>query len=136
MEITEAINRHLAADPDVSGLVGNRIYPVAIEQGAGDPAIVMRIDNATFTHTLSGSRGPQVECDYEIMSLGLDYDTARSTAREVRTCLQGFSGQMGGPTGPEVQHCLISSEREAGLEIAPDDVRIGIAQVFRIKFRE
>lgn len=95
MTIEAAMRAHLIADPGVSGLVGQRIYPIAMPQGTTLPAITYQ---RVSTVRIGSKQGPtgMAQPRLQINCWSKSYGDAKALADAVRVALDGYRGLMGG----------------------------------------
>lgn len=84
-----ALRRRLTSDPAVAAIVGNRVYPMAVPQGAALPAVVyQRISHDSNT----AHDGPMTKRRqrYQITSMALDFNEVQ---RLTGACERALSGR-------------------------------------------
>ncbi|HDZ38143.1 MAG TPA: DUF3168 domain-containing protein [Marinobacter sp.] len=91
MSAERAIYEILSTDGGVSQLVGKRIYPITIDQGAGLPAIAYQQISGPREHNVSGAIG-WVQSRYQITVWAATYIEAVDLATAVRLAVDGLSG--------------------------------------------
>lgn len=108
MSIESGLYTHLTNDPDVSALVGDRIYPLLVPQDASLPAIAYQ---RISTGREEAHTGPSGLCSARIQltCIADSYESAKSVADAVRKSLDGFSGTMG---TFEVGACFVVNDRD------------------------
>lgn len=93
--IGKAIYNLLSTNAGVSAIVGNKIFPVVIEQEKQPPAITYRLSgkspNETKTAVSSLDR-PQVE----ITAVSVKYEQLDDMAEKIRLAIDGKKGVFGG----------------------------------------
>ena len=130
MILAEALFAELTADPSVSNLVGDRIYPLIIPQRTGGavangyPAVVYESTGANFEDatTLDSKTGPFAM--YRFSMFALDYPTAKRLQAQVIGTLHGFAGTMPAAGGVVVKHLSVLSNGPDGVEFIDADVAI------------
>jgi hypothetical protein len=91
-----ALFRILSIDSDVSGIVSNRIAPLALDQEQDLPAIMYEIGSSRPYSTLGGA-SDLVTLDFDIYCMAEDYGTATDLAERVRQALSGRRGNISVP---------------------------------------
>ena len=87
----------LLANVTLAGLIGTKIFPVAIRQTVGWPALVYARMASQPEYTLAG-RGNWRTAQIEMVAWAQEYSQARAVAEAVRDALDAYSD---GPTvGP------------------------------------
>lgn len=93
--IRQALLTYLQSHPDVTTLVGNRIYILSAPKNPGDPYIVYSRISATRSHAKAGPSGiTESRIQFSIWSKW--FSDAWSVAEALRQVLDGFSGTMHG----------------------------------------
>lgn len=95
--IQEALRAHLVADPDVTALVGQRIYADEIPQNAPHPAIAIYRVGRSEVHSKSG-RANLITSTMQLTIASTKKTEVRQVADAVRDALipqGGFCGPMG-----------------------------------------
>lgn len=97
MSIGKFIRARLTGNATVTGLVGNRIFPVIMPQNAAYPAIVYTItgEPKDQSHTGAGSID-QITVNFNIW--GDDYDVNEEIFAALRAALDYVPGTAGGET--------------------------------------
>lgn len=85
----------LANDADVAALVGTRIYPMFVPQGASMPAITYQRIVGVRDHVLDGTT-EMAEAVYQINCWSDEYSETRDLADAVRGALDDYEGTVGG----------------------------------------
>lgn len=85
----------LSSTGAVTQLVGDRIYPVQIDQGAGLPAIAYQQISGPREHNVSGPIG-WVRARYQITAWADTYLDAIDLATAIRVAVDGYSGTIAG----------------------------------------
>lgn len=102
MSIEAGLYAYLTADAGVSAVIGNRLYPLAIPQGATLPAAayqrisyrnLLAHDGVTNYATVR----VQITCTADT------YDSAKSASEAIRQACDGYSGVMGAYTVHECE---------------------------------
>jgi hypothetical protein len=109
MTLEEGLFAQLTMDPDVSAIVGDRVYPLIMPQGSPLPAVTyQRISSARFyAHDgPSGLARPMIQLSCWAES----YDEAKQVAALVRKALESASGTLGGQDGVPVQGIRVEDE--------------------------
>ena len=86
---------HLTNDPGVNALVGSRVFPLHLSQGAALPAISYQRISGPREYDLAGPTGrsrPRMQIDCWANS----YSTVKNLASKVILSLNGLNGDMGG----------------------------------------
>lgn len=111
MDIEQALTAHAKADSPLAALVGTRIYPLFIPQEAPLPAIAYQRISGPRVHSHDGvDQFGRARVQLTCQALG--YDEAKDCAHLVRQAFRGFSGQMGGPAGPQIHEIRIENEMD------------------------
>ena len=95
MSIEIALYAHLTNDTGVNALVGSRVYPLQLSQGAALPAISYQRISGPREYDLAGPTGrsrPRMQIDCWANS----YSTVKNLASKVISSLNGLNGNMGG----------------------------------------
>lgn len=108
----EAIIAKLLATAGVAALVGTRVYPGAVPQGATLPAAVCNLISAAPSYSDDGEDGIR-EDRLQIDCWGSTYSQAKTAARAVVDALSAFGGTAGG-----VRFRYIVLDREQDLQEA------------------
>lgn len=122
MEIYEGIRIHLANDPTIGSMVGNKIRPLRADPDDQAPYVVYQRIVTTEEHSHSGATGIQ-RPRFQIACIGSNYVQARQLASAVRSRINGFAGQMGGIGGIQVGFAKVDNEVE-DFEFDTDLVRV------------
>jgi hypothetical protein len=123
MAIEQVLYKLLTDDSTVSGLVGTRIYPQFVPQGASMPAITYQQISGIrdFTHS-----GPVdlASLRFQVNCWSLNYTQARALADAVRTALNGVSGKKVTGQNSDKHHIyVIILAGEVDLTDLLDDVK-------------
>ncbi len=116
----EEIVRDQLGTAEVAALVGPRVYPLRIAQGASMPAIAYQRVSASRAQSLRGPTGlanPRIQ----VTCWGDSYKSAKDVATQVRLALDGF-------TEGDVSALLVG---ERDLQ-DPDGLRSGVALDFSV----
>lgn len=113
-----AIYAHLQTRPQLTALIGDRVFPRRMPLGATFPLVLYTRVSTSRSHTHSGPDGlPEPRIQFDVY--GLDPDTVDATAQELRLALDGFRGQMG--------DVAVASVRVVGEhDVDPDDLETGL----------
>lgn len=90
----QAVYAHLKADPDVTALVGGRVYHQTAPDGATYPLIVLNTISSVDRRDLSGVA--YVETRVQVTAMAATLAEAEAIAMVVHKSLEGFSGLMAG----------------------------------------
>ena len=127
--IEEALVALLEADAGVSALVGNRIYPIVIPDGASLPAIAYQRISGPRAETMDGPSGlawPR----FQITSVAETVSEAIALANAVRHALDGYSGTV---LGVVIDSILILNESTAfNTSVADEGESWLVMQDFRV----
>ena len=132
--IGSAIYIILTNDSDVSALIGARVYPMYVPQGAAMPAVTYQRIVAPRVHTLTNNDG-MVPSTYQINCWADTMEGARELSEAVRPALNNYSGTVNGVV---IQAVQISDEDDMPENIAGTDVleRFGKRLDFNIFYNE
>lgn len=109
MSLETGIYKLLSANSAVAALVGTRIYPVIVPEGATFPAVVyQRIDTARNANTFDNSAELPV-ARMQITCWAENFADVVSLQVAVQNVLAGFHGLADDTT---VQACLVSDMRD------------------------
>lgn len=111
MIIEEALFFHLTVDPDVSALVGTRVYPLVAPQDADLPLLVYQRISTPRVRSHSGPSGLAYP-RFQITARATSVSQLRDLANKVRIALDGFKGVMGGGSGVNVGASFQENERD------------------------
>ncbi len=103
--LKQAVHDHLAADPEVSGLVAGRIYPVVLPSTPTLPALTYSGVSDAPERDLNGVVRRRAQL--LLTCWGSTYDSATQVAAAVRSALQDYTGQIG-IDGPEILDCMVT----------------------------
>ncbi len=104
----EALYAHLAADANVSALVGSRIYPLLLPQRCTLPAIAYQRISRMGVHAHTGPSG-LARCRIQYTCVGRTYAEVKSVATAVRQALDGLRGDI---NGLQVSAVFVDSEQD------------------------
>lgn len=90
----QAVYAHLQADPNVSGLVGGRIYHITPPLDATYPLITINTVSNVDRRDLSGVS--YTETRIQVTAMAATLKEAEAIAMAVRQSLEGFQGMMAG----------------------------------------
>ncbi|MFA5376963.1 MAG: DUF3168 domain-containing protein [Dehalococcoidia bacterium] len=130
MTVELAFVNKLLSDSGVTALVGNRIYSGMAPEGAKDPFVVFFLVNIV-PHHASGTDGTLKHRYYQFSAYSKAYDTAKAIASALCTCLQDFTGVMGGSGGVTIDRIFLDN----GLDHSENGIA-HISQDFEIWYRE
>mgnify|MGYP002624703011 FL=1 len=105
MAIEFDLAAHLASRPQVSAIVGARLYAESAEQEALRPLLTYRLLPGSTRHYHSQGASGLVEADIELSLQGTKYKEARQLYDAVRDEIDGFQGQWG---TTEVRRAILS----------------------------
>lgn len=103
----------LLADSGISAIVGSRIYPVILEEGATFPALVYQRISGPRVQSLDGASGLAV-LRIAISCYTTLFATARDLAAKIRVLLNGYRGTLS--EGTVVGGTLLLDERDVFFE--------------------
>ncbi len=106
MSAERALHAILSTTGGVTQLVGDRIYPIQIDQGAGLPAIAYQQISGPREHNVSGPIG-WVQSRYQITAWATTYIEAVDLATAIRLAVDGFSGTS---AELEIDHIFVVDE--------------------------
>jgi hypothetical protein len=124
----------LVSKPDITNLVGQRIYPGMLPQSAVFPAITWHCYGTSHDYYTTGAAG-WADARYQIDVWAYTYGQATTISELVRDKLQGFSGFI----GEGWVHVAILENEETLYEqpAHSDDMPIHhVAQQYKILFPE
>jgi hypothetical protein len=93
-DIRPALREWLLTNSNIAAVVGTRIYPVILGQGATDPSIVYNLISELNDHHMEGPSG-LVMVRMQIDAYAQLHDDAAELANLVKEALDGYSGLMG-----------------------------------------
>lgn len=109
MSVGEAIFGKLTDDPTVSGLLGDRVYPLQAVQFSRFPLAAYEFGDSQYDQTYSGPSGLSSHAG-TIACVGLTFDSAEALGNAVRTLINGQKGTWGGVT---VLGCFVNDVGDA-----------------------
>lgn len=121
MSAERALHSILSSAGGVTQLVGDRIYPVQIDQGKGYPAIAYQQISGPREHNVSGAIG-WVQSRYQITCWGSIYDDALDLATAVRVAVDGFSGTAAGLV---IDHIFVVDEGDIS-DLSPENSKLTV----------
>lgn len=95
LTIMAAIVTILLGDATVTGLVGDRIYPVYVPQGVSGSAITIQLISAPRVSSFDGPGG-LVFSRYQFNAWGATYGNIEQVLKAVRLAIDGYVGTVGG----------------------------------------
>jgi hypothetical protein len=133
--IRSDLRAYLLADDGIADLVGTRIYPVVLPQGASRPAITYARISGGHSHNIDRATGSAIPT-FEIDCWGDTFDEVDELAEALRQAMQGFGPGTFGSTA--VKACLLDDETDA-YEWPEDGSDKGIYRItlrYRIRYTE
>ncbi len=91
--IEQGIHDLLLADTAVSGLIGNRLYPLMLPEAAMFPAASYQLISAIEQYTLDGPLG-LTQARLQIDAWGQTYGSAKILAAAIHAVLNGYDGTL------------------------------------------
>lgn len=125
----------LLADPDVSAIVGDRIYPVLAPETASLPFATWRRQAVQRESSLSGPIGmPVVTLALELYAA--TYYAARELADRCRRKLDGWHTDVG--SSVSVRHVELQNESDGFVQLAGGDLPpvYAVTQTYTILWQE
>jgi len=125
----------LLADPDVSAIVGDRIYPVLAPETASLPFATWRRQAVQRESSLSGPIGmPVVTLALELYAA--TYYAARELADRCRRKLDGWRTDVG--SSVSVRHVELQNESDGFVQLAGGDLPpvYAVTQTYTILWQE
>lgn len=119
MNAGEVLFAILSEDAGVSGVVDNRIYPVAAPQNSAFPKIVYTLDLQPVQHKDAASDTDIVTAQLDLW--GANYDVLFDLSNRVREALDHTGGTWGGQNGR-----MHVSGQETGRDDESEYFRIGM----------
>lgn len=101
MLIEQAIFNHLSTDAGVAALVGTRVYPVMLPQGATLPAVTYMRVSSTRMRTFGAPRMGRV-ARFQFTVWATTYLSRGAIVAALIDALEGYSGTLGGVGGVDV----------------------------------
>lgn len=109
----------LVSYPDVSAVIGDRIFPVIAPDTAAVPFATWRRVAVSREMTLTGpSRMVSVTIALDLVTTG--YESVRKLADSCRACLDGWGGQIGNST--YVRNVSLQNEADGFAQLAGGDL--------------
>lgn len=93
--IHEALRSRLLAHGGASALLGTRVFPDSLPEGAAYPAVVYRRIDSPRDHSHSGE-SPLAEARFQFDVWGVSRKSVEEAATQVRLALDRFVGLIGG----------------------------------------
>lgn len=124
----------VVGDATVSGLIGNRLYPLVAPASASMPLVTWRRMGIQRQQTLGSPLGtPKLTLEFSIY--GSTYDQAREVADAMRAVLDGYGGTLDNTT---VKQASLENESDdfvslGGAEMPP---AYQITQVYDVIWQE
>jgi len=125
----------LLADPDVSAIVGDRIYPVLAPETASLPFATWRRQAVQRESSLSGPVGmPVVTLALELYAA--TYEAVRELADSCRKKLDGWGSGMA--SSVSVRHVALQGEQDGFVQLAGGDLPpvYSVTQTYTILWQE
>ena len=119
-EIEEALVAHLLAQPGLTALIGNRLYPDLLEDDTSLPAVVYLSVSDTKDHTLAG----QLDLESPVIQFTAYATTkagAKAVAAQLKTALSDYHGTL---SGVPVQYIKLLNELSSSSTTADGMVRV------------
>lgn len=88
MTLEEALRTVLVGDAGVSALVGTRVYPLVIPNGASYPAIAYQTIGREMSQTQSGAISPE-DARIQLTCVCTSYAGAKSLMEAIRNAVDG-----------------------------------------------
>lgn len=107
----------LSADPGVSGLVADRIFPEVLPQEPTLPAVVYTVVDDVPVHSLQGCTAGTSNARVQIDTYAKTYVTAQTVAEAIAAALQSY-------VGPDATAMLLSRRDE--YEDDPAEYRVSL----------
>ena len=105
LTIEEGIYYLLKNTVAVAAIVGTRIYPLNLPQDPTLPALTYQLITPMSIIAHDGKSGT-AQCRYQITGFASDPDAVRDLIEEVRICMDGYKGTIGGADTIVVQAML------------------------------
>ena len=119
-EIEEALVAYLLAQPGLTALIGNRLYPDLLEDDTSLPAVVYLNVSDTKDHTLAG----QLDLESPVIQFTAYATTkagAKAVAAQLKTALSDYHGTL---SGVPVQYIKLLNELSSSSTTADGMVRV------------
>jgi hypothetical protein len=123
MTLEAAIRIHLDNIPELTALVGNRIFPGVAPEGTLSPYVAFFKISGAMSHNL-----PVAYPRYQFSCFAKSYTEAKEIAEQVRLAFQRYKGILGGAGGVRVKQAVYEGdidlyEKDTGLHHVPVDVK-------------
>jgi hypothetical protein len=114
MTIEAALYTYLSTHAGLSALIGTRIYPITIAQGAAMPAIAYQlIDDLPVHSGIADVKVHAARFQFSCFGGGTsEYTSACAVAAQVKSALQDYTGVMGGAGGVTVQRSFLENSTD------------------------
>ena len=122
--IEKAIYELLTTDSIITGLIGTRVFPWPIPQGAASPSVCYMIEDKPSMY-LDGGTGIE-QCEVTIAALSDSLLTARNIGQEIKRVLNKYRGIVG---GADIAHCLL---RDGGNDYDEEARQHFVKQIYHI----
>jgi hypothetical protein len=99
MTLEQALRTRLAAYTNLTTLVGTRIYPLRLAQSPTLPAVTYQRISTVPVQALSAAASAMIRTRMQVTAWATTYAGAQSVAAQIRACLDGFAGMLGGTGG-------------------------------------
>jgi hypothetical protein len=99
MTLEQALATRLAAYAGLTALVSARIYPLRLAQSPTLPAVTYQRISTVPVQALSASASVMIRTRLQVTSWATTYAGVQLVAAQVRACLDGFAGMLGGAGG-------------------------------------
>lgn len=96
MDIEQALVAHLLADTNITAIIEDRLFPLAIPQGEDVPAIVYQRISSPRTLTLTGESAPNPRI--QLSCYARSFGQAKQMAIQLYNFLDYFRGKLGNKT--------------------------------------
>jgi len=106
MEIEEALVAHLLAQPGLTALISQKIFPEEVPQGVSYPAVIYKDISDIKIHTLTGQDNRAQPVKQFTVYANTKAD-AKVIAKQIETALKDFQGTM---SGIYVQYLQLQNE--------------------------
>lgn len=116
-----ALHSILASAGGVTQLVGDRIYPIQMNQGKGLPAITYQQISGPREHNVSGPIG-WVQSRYQVTAWATTYPEAVDLATAIRVAVDGFSGTSAGLV---IDHIFVEDEGDIS-DLSPENSELTV----------
>ena len=85
----------LHADSTIAGIVGTRIFPLVLDEGADLPALTYQVIDVTEEQTIEGTAANPRHMRLQVDCWAMSYASIVGLSWEVRRLFDGFQGNMG-----------------------------------------